>query len=193
MKLSEIEKKFTKKVARYISKGYMINSTSMRGSEGEWSKVDFRIEDDMILRVILITEYHNGHRYMALKVGKAKPDYDGGIWNKSLEIIDCQRWHMYARTYVSPTDAWYMDEEEYEAAVTINRKRWVAKERVYAIPRQYTSEAAREVGLRYLKKQWGFKTKKLTIDNVQVCKEDGEWWVKYTPDGNEVKAVYRLK
>ena len=40
MKYVDINKRFTEIVSEYIAAGYMMNTSSMNGSEGEISKVD---------------------------------------------------------------------------------------------------------------------------------------------------------
>lgn len=104
MKFAEINAIFTQKVAEYIAKGYVINSNTMSGHQGEIAKIDLRKSDE-IIRVLLDTERGEFFREaVVIIVGKNTDEriakcsdritYDT-IWNNRLEIIEKRTfWHM---------------------------------------------------------------------------------------------------
>ena len=72
MKYADINKRFTEIVAEYISKGYTINTASMRGSQGEIAKVDLTNGTE-IIRVMVnnFSDLSNGIDGIQITVGRS--------------------------------------------------------------------------------------------------------------------------
>lgn len=82
MRYAEINNRFTQTVAEYIGKGYIINTASMSGSQGEVAKVDLT-DGSEIIRVMLNTFFNHGDLWLEgieLAVGRCT---DGTIPNSS--------------------------------------------------------------------------------------------------------------
>ena len=53
---NDIQDFYTKVLNSYLTKGYMVNIRSMRGSQGEDAKIDL-VKDGQVVRIILNTVY----------------------------------------------------------------------------------------------------------------------------------------
>ena len=93
MKFVEINKRFTEKVMEYLNKGWIINTSSLSGHQGEIGKVDVT-DGKQIIRILL--ERKCGYRVdsIVLTVGRStedvipnKDDNWSTIWNSRLDII----------------------------------------------------------------------------------------------------------
>lgn len=92
---ADINREFTAAVAEYMSKGYIINTGTMNGSQGEVSHVDLTNGNE-IIRVVLMYNFASwpAKEYTVI-VGKAKPNVIPNlrtneaetVWNSELEII----------------------------------------------------------------------------------------------------------
>lgn len=81
MRYTDIKKLFTEKVAEYILKGYTLNSSTMKGSQGERAKVDLTDGTEVL-------------------VGRAtdnvQPDTESTwsvIWTSNLEVLSEDRFY----------------------------------------------------------------------------------------------------
>lgn len=103
MKYIDINRKFTETVSSYIAQGYIINTASMSGSQGEIAHIDLT-DGKQIVRVLLdsFTEWEDYNQLEGLKlvVGIAadnvKPnDNQRGdvIWNNRLDVISCEKFY----------------------------------------------------------------------------------------------------
>lgn len=94
----EIDSLFTKKVAEYIAAGYVINSNTMSGSQGEIGKIDLH-KGNTYIRIMLDTTYSwkDGDK-INLIVGhitdKVCPVGYCTVWNQNLEILEEQSFRM---------------------------------------------------------------------------------------------------
>lgn len=105
MKFAEVNVRFTNKVAEYIAKGYVINTATMNGSQGEIGKVDLTNGKE-IIRVNLEkvhgcedgVEELNGRAFwydgFKLTVGRATDDLEPNVadtwqtlWKNRVEVI----------------------------------------------------------------------------------------------------------
>ena len=100
MKYIDINRKFTETVSSYIAQGYIINTASMSGSQGEIAHIDLT-DGKQIVRVLLdsFTEWEDYNQLEGLKlvVGIAadnvKPNDSQRcdvIWNNRLDVISCE-------------------------------------------------------------------------------------------------------
>ena len=105
MKFAEVNARFTNKVAEYIAKGYVINTATMNGSQGEIAKVDLTNGKE-IIRVNLETvhghedalEELDGKDFwydgVKLTVGRATDDLKPNVsdtwqtfWSNRIEVL----------------------------------------------------------------------------------------------------------
>ena len=111
MKYAEIDRKFTAEVAGYIERGWIINSSTMSGSQGEIAKVDLT-DGNLIVRILLekfSIELQDGYR---LTVGVVKPGSNRTIWNNQLEILSQESFYRANELFYGD---WFVSEEEAKA------------------------------------------------------------------------------
>ncbi len=166
MKRNELNKIFTAKVAEYLAAGYMVNTNTMAGSQGEIASVDFR-KGDEIIRIVMLTdhEYSGPSRgdYIHIIVGRNTDrvrldrEYDETIWNSHLDVIE-------DLAYRKVSETWYISPEEAEG---INEKRLARFRAQYIEDAKLTPSAA---FIRALKKRKGFTN--ATRNNVGVARTE---------------------
>ena len=110
MKRYDVDKIFARLVDEYIGNGYVINTRTMKGSQGEIAKVDLMKDGDFI-RIYLDSGYDHKLSVdcLVLVVGRAvKPVGDGVVWNNDLEDVDRyviyqigKDWYSGIETYVN--------------------------------------------------------------------------------------------
>lgn len=137
MKYIDINKRFTEIVSEYIATGYMLNTASMNGSEGEISKVDLT-DGKEILRV-LITNFHDSEcRYnlngVEIVVGRV-PEEDRvtphddsnwfNPWNTHLEKLRQERFFQVGENRRG--GRFFGTQEDAEAAEMIRFQRFRSK------------------------------------------------------------------
>lgn len=125
MKYIEINKRYTDIVTGYLAKGYMVNTSTMSGSQGERAHIDLT-DGTEVIRIVL----QSFHRWedvpvegFEIIVGRAAAedkvvpnsheDY-AIIWNKHLEVISTESFYSIGRH-----DNWFGTKEE---ALEANRK-----------------------------------------------------------------------
>lgn len=165
MKYAEINKKFTEKVAEYLSMGYIVNTRTMAGRVCSGSKVDLT-DGKEIIRIVLDRTNRNSKDAIILTVGRAPndvypniPDNTGAIWYNRLETIEQYTW--YRHDYRKD---WFVTEGEEEAICAIHAER-VRNAQTYKI--KVFGEAAKKVVLSFIRRQPRHKTIKLSdIESV---------------------------
>ena len=122
MKRFDIDKIFSLFVDEYIKKGYVINTDSMNGNQGEVAKVDLRKGDELI-RVVLSRGYETkyvGTNTLYLVVGRyTKPIVPGWVvWTGDFEDIE-------RHVFWELGKDWYVGDEEF-AKKCLNKReaRW---------------------------------------------------------------------
>ncbi len=93
MKRAEIDKIFTRMIGEYLDNGYVINTNTMGGHQGEIAKVDL-IKGDDFIRVHLEKGYYDrydGECYF-INVGRSKKKIDPKdryvtVWTNELEMV----------------------------------------------------------------------------------------------------------
>ena len=107
MKYADINALFTQKVAEYIGKGYVINSTTMAGHQGEIAKVDLR-NDHEIIRIVFGTVYKNFRDGVAVTVGRYTNERylqpmefrrSDTIWTNDMEVIENREFWQMQKNY----------------------------------------------------------------------------------------------
>lgn len=181
MKYADINKRYTEYVAEYMSKGYTINTQTMRGSQGEVTKIDFT-DGKEIIRVMLNSFYDwrdgSGFEIIVGKVdGSVKPHQNDNwhtVWNDKLEIISSERfykidWHN--------TD-YYVTKEEAYRAEAIRRERYKNKPNDHGEERtRKTSPEAIAIAKRIIRNKLGFK--RISDADVELFKTGNKYKVTY--------------
>ncbi len=133
MKFAEINAIYSAKVASMIGAGYIINTTTMNGSQGEIAHIDLR-KGNEVIRVYLHSEMTHNYKegiygdQIILTVGRCtdkdviamtKYSSHATIWNNKLEVVEERVfWKMESRS-----DDWYIEGDEGKAAVKKNGER----------------------------------------------------------------------
>lgn len=160
MKRTELDTIFTNKVNEYLARGYVFNTNTMGGSQGEIAHVDLR-KDDEILRVVMDREYdwHNGDKIHIL-VGRntnhvnLSRESRETVWNSDLEIIE-------DLVFAKIAENWYASEEEGAAANALKNKRYSSRH----IPAEKDLPVTASL-IRALKNRKGFTN--ATRNNITV-------------------------
>lgn len=200
MKINDINRKLTEKVAEYLTKGYIINTMSMSGHQGEVGKVDL-LKGNELIRVWINSESNwsdpdgfYGNK-LVLRVSKWKHPYDSRrditVWNS--EMIHKEE-YVYYEIGRYNGNIWYLDNlEDALACVKKGNKRY-SRRRVYGSTLyDITSEVTKEIATKYLKNHKDYQ--RVSRDKITVCKRvhHGEesapdYIIKYGDS-----QVYRLK
>ena len=112
MKFSEINRAFCDEVAKYLAKGYVINSGTMGGTQGELAKVDLT-DGKEIIRVYLESGYdhrRSGYKLVTGRCANSNVEPNkiyGTIWNGYLYKVSV-RW------FYKMSDEWFVTPEEYD-------------------------------------------------------------------------------
>ena len=189
MKYADINKRFTEIVAEYIGKGYTINSSSMRGSQGETAKVDLTNGTEIIR--IMVNSFNEWDEISLegeeIIVGRAQDDivpHDSGcfntIWNGNLEVLSCERFYTIGAHRTSKEI--YGTKAEAEAVARLRLARYIAK-RSDSVTLDLTDKAL-EIGKRVVRRVFGVK--RICKGDVGVYKSNGVYEVVYRG------KIYRL-
>lgn len=109
---TDINREFSAAVAEYIAKGYIINTGTMNGSQGEVAHVDLT-NDSEIIRVVLMYNFATWpEKEYTIIVGRTQPNAIPNlrtneaetIWNNKLEVISSMT---YAEKEVGPREYEY--------------------------------------------------------------------------------------
>lgn len=176
MNRKEIDKALTEIVQKYIVEGYVINTYSMKGSEGEEGKVDL-VKGDRLIRVWVSREtltkvfnekVWNGD-YLVLQVGvwkySADLSYRNTVWMSDFNVIEIHRFYEIVR------DSWYtqdLDEALEIQDKRLNRYRRNFDRRFDCVSTRHEDDTARTIATRYLKNKAGYK--RVSWDKLRVEK-----------------------
>lgn len=171
MKFEQINRRFTEKVAEMLSQGYIMNATTMGGSQGEIAKVDLT-DGKKIIRVMLSTE-HNweriGDRFytfdkVILTVGTntdkvrihGSDRFCDTIWNQHLADIVTEEFYQIGRR-----GNWYGTKEEAVAQQDKAMKRLDLEKG----GKDITSEASARIVLPFIRRQP--RCKSVTVSDIE--------------------------
>lgn len=188
MKSTEINAIFSAKIAEFIANGYILNTNTMGGSQGEIAKVDFRKGDELI-RILLYKKTIWGEDFrtadaVVLTVGRCTDDRamvegfyrDATIWNNNLETIEERIFFRIGESY--RTD-WYLEGKEAEEALQKSHDRrrmlWdMDRIQERRNRKEYTGEEIKKILLPAVRRH--LERPKLKIDRidkiVRVWKEN---------------------
>lgn len=201
MKYEEINKRFTQKVAEWLVKGYVINTSTMGGSQGEIGKVDLTNGDE-IIRVFAQSFrefdeekefcYYEGVEIVVGKVtDEVKPNSEKDywvVWNSHLEVVSTERFYLIGenRNY-----KWYGTKEEAEYQQGMKSWRRQNKRGCNKYRKEFSDES-KKVVVGFVKRQPRCKSVKATditevihvveinrfgkLENTYEVKVKGNWY-----------------
>ena len=187
MRHEEIERIYTEKVSELIAAGYVINASTMSGSQGEIAKIDLK-KGDEIIRVMLEKKSYAeidgmiGRSFdsVVLTVGRnTEPvnlkrffDSFSTIWNNRLEVIE-QR-VFYRVNYEA--DYFTEDLDEIRAQFDLHMARYRGRREV---KRVLDLDSVGAIVLPFVRRQPGCRNKKVSdIDGVVKVKNGYEIFMK---------------
>ena len=181
MKKTELDMIFTNKVSEYIAKGYIINTNSMAGHQGEIAKIDLRKSDEVLRIVMLQLDFTADGKKFCILVGRSTDTIDLNacsheiIWNNHLEIIE-------KLTFIAISDNWYLPEEE-------GKQEYQKKYERYKLRRSYVSyEKPLNITanfIRSLKSRKGFSN--ATHNNIKVVRTQFGYKIMHIGRGGSSK------
>lgn len=192
MKLHDINILFSKKVADYIGDGYIINTQSMGGSQGEVGKVDL-VKGHHLIRIWLNKEtaynWHDREKFsgdmVVLRVSEWKHPAEDNIkqgytvWMSELEHIET---HVFYQ--ISNYDTWYVEDlQEAIAAQKLRRDRYYNRNPKHDEP--VTTDAMKEIGAKYLKHKAGYK--RVRKEEIKIQKGDKSYCLMYAGKTYKIK------
>lgn len=189
MKYIDINRKFTETVSSYIAQGYIINTASMSGSQGEIAHIDLT-DGKQIVRVLLdsFTEWEDYNQLEGLKlvVGIAadnvKPNDNQRrdvIWNNRLEVISCEKFYKLRSN--RDDSVFYGTREEATAA---DEKRFERYCRRDCRIKKHLSEKASPLVKEFVRRKFGLK--RVVVSNIQITKQSGVYTVTYNQHSTQL-------
>jgi hypothetical protein len=171
MDRTDLNRLFTEKVTELIAQGYVINTGSMRGSQGEIAKVDLR-KGDEIIRVMMLhnSRWSSGYDYNGIfeiivsrNTDRILDNWDDTLWSHHMEAISQIELARVSNNH-------FVSLEEAREMVNKRNARWRAKRKPN---RKVLGEAYKSIALRYVQRQPRMKSCKLSeIESVaHVYKE----------------------
>lgn len=165
MRYSEINARYTAAVTEWMARGYIINTASMPGSQGEVAHLDLTNGQE-IIRVLLTSEggpcESVGERFydftrLVLLVGRVtdrtRPHSSGDyvtVWNNHLEVISQEEFYRIGRMNRS-REYWWGTREEAIAQQDLNWERYWRRH--VETDRVFDGDAARQVVLPFVRRQ----------------------------------------
>lgn len=186
----DIDKIFTEIVADYISKNWIIYSSSIGENQGEKAKIDL-VKDNEIVRILLDKNYNYESYSYTISVGIKKEssnlyrgkDFDKIFWNKDFEIIEEYKFYCIDKEKSYFTDNFYF----YQDCMNIRYRR-LKNTSCCESPKLYTNKSAWLIGYRLCKQTKGYKTVKLK-DIVGILKySNNQYGVKI--NGKENNPIF---
>lgn len=180
MKYAEINKIFTNKVNEYLNKGYIINSSTMSGSQGEIAKIDLTNGEDIIRVMINDCWYghYNDYSGYEIYVGRAiKTEYkihsygsSKTIWNNELIEIFSEKYYKADRYRHRD---WFVTENEIKDI----SKKWGERIRNRWSSPKSLSGKAKDIALKYVRKQP--KCSKARKESIRIDKVNNKYFIYY--------------
>jgi len=194
MKFETINRKFTEKVAEYMARGYIINTSTLGGHQGEIAKVDLTNGTE-IVRILLNSvsacdaknnDYHH-FEIVRLLVGRVtdraipnSPNQWNTIWNDNLDTLHVEDFFEIGHQQRNG-DKWYGTRAE---AVAQQNKQRERRRATWEASGEPLSEAAKEIVLPFVRRQPRCKSVKCSeiesITKHHIESRTGKRYVKYT-------------
>lgn len=179
MKYIDINKRYSEIVAEYMAQGYIINTASMSGSQGEIAKIDLTDGNEIIR--IRVESFHNWSENVEgieIVIGKSTDDVKPNtnetfatIWDSKLEVIRTERFYKISRY----NRDYYSSEEEAKAASEVRSERY-SRRRVESKQFEASPEAM-EIAKRIVRRKMGYS--RINSSNLQLCKGSNGYYVMY--------------
>jgi hypothetical protein len=182
MKFIDINREFTAAASSYMAQGYIINTASMSGSQGQVAHIDLT-NGKQIVRVLLdsFTEWedYNNLKGLKLVVGIAtdhvKPNDNQRrdvIWNNRLEVISCEKFYEVSSN--CDDSVFYGTREEAAAANKKRFERYCCRDcRI----KKHLPEKASPLVKEFVRRKFGLK--RVVVSNIQITKQSGVYTVTY--------------
>lgn len=185
MKFKDINARFTEKVHEYLHEGYVFNTTSMSGHQGEVCKVDL-VKDNEFIRIWINQEsnwnapFHGN--MMVLRVSKwqypAERSCQYTVWNSELDHIEEYTFYQLDRS------DWYT--EDFQEAMDAQNLRYSRYHNQYPGHKsQETTDRQKEIGAKYLKRKAGYQ--RIRKDEIKIQKANRIYHLVYAG------KTYRIK
>lgn len=181
MKYKEINRKYTEIVQEWMAKGYVINTSTMSGHQGEIAKIDLT-NGIAIIRVSIhsFSNFRLDTSGVKILVGRSFNDatphnqtnYDT-IWTDRMENISTESFYKLCASRFA--EDWYGTEEEAKAAADKRFKRWEQRH-IWSTEYQ-PNEKALAIAKRIVREKMGYK--RVDIPDVKLVKEGRKYIVKY--------------
>lgn len=181
MKFADINKRFTNLVGEYMAHGYIINSATMAGSQGEISKVDLT-DGTEIIRVLIknFNDWEENTEGVEIVIGRStdkvapnKADTMVTVWSSRLEILSTERYYEIGKDRKNGT--YYGTEAEAKAAADLRLKRWMSH-RSYQKDMELTPKAM-EIAKQVVRNKLGIK--RIIQSDVKISKNRNKYTVSY--------------
>lgn len=171
MKHTDIEAIMSAKVAEYITKGYILSTTTMSGHQGEVAKVDVK-KGNEIIRILLTSESawddHGTIQQTKLTVGRAQDKVHSSspfdtmsttIWNNRLDTIEERVWY----SVDSSADYFSEDKAEILSQHKKQMERWRMREALRCLKnrKDVKGDKTMQIALAFVRKQRGEKRSKV--------------------------------
>ena len=170
MKYIDINRKFTETVSNYIAQGYIINTASMSGSQGEIAHIDLT-DGKQIVRVQL--------EGLKLVVGIAADNVKSNdnqrgdvIWNNRLDVISCEKFYKLSSN--RDDSVFYGTREEATVADEKRFERYCCRDcRI----KKHLPEKASPLVKEFVRRKFGLK--RVVVSNIQITKQNSVYTVTY--------------
>lgn len=166
---ADLDKVFSDKVSELLSKGYIISTSTMTGTEGEIAKLHFKKDGklfillmDKTLKGALDNKYA---RKLRIRFGEYTGDLRSGIiWNEQAD-------YTWEQLFVQISEDYFVSEEE---GIRINEKAYLRMRQHDDVTVKEVNPAAAEILLKYAHKQQGCKTAKLS--DIKFIRRTQQGW-----------------
>lgn len=181
MKYKDINQKYTELVSKYLAAGYLINSATMSGSQGETASIDLT-NGTQIVRLTIKTfydmdDYLDGVEIVEGRVVESiEPHNEGGrqtIWNDRLDVMSCQRYYEVGENRKTRRK-FYGTLEAAKQARKIHYDRWTRNQMSNS---KDLTKIGKEIGKRIVREK--FKVKRVCECDIKVSKTDRTYIVVY--------------
>lgn len=182
MNYAGINKKYTATITEYLAKGYIINTRSMCGSQGDYAHIDLTNGTEVIR--ILVDTFHEWSDIsldgLEIIVGRAdsevipnsENDYHT-LWNSRLDVISRERFYEIGAD--RRHGKFYGTLEEATAAQRLKVQRYIAKHQDSKA--EDITPKAMEIAKRIIRRE--FKVKRIYEACVKISKSGNGYTVSY--------------
>lgn len=177
----DINQKYTELVSKYLAAGYLINSATMSGSQGETASIDLT-NGTQIVRLTIKTfydmdDYLDGVEIVEGRVVESIEPHNEGdrqtIWNDRLDVMSCQRYYEVGENRKTRRKFYGTQEEANRAAKLRGHRRYIKK---VSDTRDLTQIGLKVAERIILEK---FKARRISYGDIRVSKTGKSYIVVY--------------